>query len=88
MHTILPIPPSPTLSSYKEVGDYLGGLCKKVAGIKEEVSPIEWILALPLYHFLKEQSEPFGGPDISVMWEREQSLGLKSVQYKATSLDK
>ena len=57
-----------------------------MAGINNEGSPVEWMLALPLYHFLKERSEPFGEPELTITWERELSLGLKSVQQKAKSM--
>jgi hypothetical protein len=41
------------------------------------------MLALPLYHFLRGQTEPFGEPELTIKWEREQDLGLKTVQQKA-----
>ena len=75
-------------STCVEVSDYIGNLCKKVAVMKTEGSPIEWMLALPLYHFLKEQSEPFGEPELTVLWERELIIGLKSAQQKANKLEK
>ena len=78
----------PSYSSRDEVSEYLCNLCKKVAGSKNGGSPIEWMLALPLYHFLKEQSEPFGEPELNIVWEREQSLGLKSVQQKSNSMER
>ena len=71
-----------------DVAGYIGNLCKVVAGIKSKESPIEWMLALPLYHFLKEQSEPFGESEINVKWEREQSLGLKNAQQNSYKLEK
>ena len=75
-----------SFSAHDEVSDYLRYLCKKLAG-KDGGSPIEWMLALPLYHFLKGQTEPFGEPELTIKWEREQDLGLKSVQQKSNSLD-
>ena len=74
-------------SVHDEVSDFLRNLYLKVAGIRDGGSPIEWMLALPLYHFLKKQSEPFGEPGLSVVWEMEQSLGLKSVQQKSHSME-
>ena len=71
-----------------EVSVYIGHLCKKVAGMKSEGSAIDWLLALPLYHFLKEQSEPFGEPELTIIWEREQNLGLKNAQLKASKTEK
>ena len=77
-----------TPSTLAEVNDYLCQLCKRVAGMKEEGFPTDWMLALPLYHFLKEQSEPFGERELTVDWAREQNLGLKSAQQKAEKLQK
>ncbi len=56
--------------------------------MKSDGSAIDWLLALPLYHFLREQSEPFGEPELTIIWEREQSLGLKSGQLKANKTEK
>ena len=51
-------------------------------------SPIEWMLSLPLYHFLKRQSEPFGEPELTVAWERELAVGLKSAQEKSSTKER
>ena len=56
--------------------------------MKNEGSPVDWMLALPLYHFLKGQSEPFGEPGTSVMWERDMNLGLSVVKQKVNKLEK
>jgi hypothetical protein len=69
----------------------LRSLCQKVAGLRDEGSPIEWMLALPLYHFLKEQSKPFGKPILTTCaeWESDVvNLGLNSAKQKAKKLGK
>ena len=80
----------PSPSTGEDVIYNLYSLYHKVAVVGKEVSPIEWMLALPLYHFLKKQSEPFGELNLTTVtvWEKEQDLGLKSAQQKTKKLEK
>lgn len=81
-------PPHPSPSTGEDVIYNLYSFYQKVAVVGEEVSPIEWMLALPLYHFLKKQSEPFGELDLTTVREREQGLDLKIAQQKTKKLKK
>ena len=71
-----------------EAVDRTSDLCKMVAGMKNDGSPIEWMLSLPLYHFLKQQSEPYGEAKLDIHWERDFNLGLKSARRKASNLER
>jgi hypothetical protein len=55
-----------------------------VAAIINNGSPVEWMLSLPLYHFLKQQSEPYGEVELDICWERDLHLGLKNAKSKAS----
>jgi hypothetical protein len=68
-----------------EAADCAHHLCLTVAGMKDDGSPIEWMLSLPLYHFLKQQLEPYGEAELEVRWERDLHLGLNSVKRKASN---
>ena len=72
----------------REAIDCTSHLCKTVAGMKDDGSPIEWMLSLPLHHFLKQQSEPYGEAELDVVWERDLALGLRSARKKARNLEK
>ena len=71
-----------------EAADYTCHLCKTVAGMKDDGSPIEWMLSLPLYHFLKQQSEPYGEAGSKTSWEWDLHLGLNSAKRKASNSER
>lgn len=54
----------------------------------KETSLDEWMCALPLCHFLKKQSCPFGEQETCIDWERDISHGLDAAKKKAAKLDK
>ena len=74
--------------AHTEVMDCTGDLCKMVAGMKDGGSPIEWMLSLPLYHFLKQQSEPYGEAELEIHWEWDLHLGLNSAKRKASNSER
>ena len=62
-------------------------MCKKLASMSDG-DPVHWMKALPLCHFLKDQSEPFGKQDMTISMEREEEHGLKLARIKAARIDK
>ena len=54
----------------------------------KETSLDEWLFALPLCHFLKKQSCPFGKQETKIDWERDERHGLTAAKNKAAKLDK
>ena len=42
------------------VGNAIAHLCSRVAGATVKKFAIEWLLAIPLCHFLVKKSEPYG----------------------------
>ena len=56
--------------------------------MKNDGSLIEWMQSLPLYHFLKQQSEPFGEIELTVAWEKDLELGLRDAKQKASNSER
>ena len=60
-------------------------LCSRVAGTIVKNFAIEWLLAIPLYHFLGKKSEPYGKTklDSGLDWSLYNSMfGMASVSVK------
>ena len=61
-------------------------LCLRVSGTAVKGFAIEWLLAIPLYHFLARISEPYGKTKLSFQldWSFYNiKLGLQSISAKA-----
>jgi hypothetical protein len=80
--------PMPHTRARTEAMDCASDLCKLIAKMKNDGSPVEWMLSLPLYHFLKEQSEPYGEAELKILWERDLHLGLNSAKRKASNSER
>ena len=60
-----------TLDCRKETAQLIAVLCNR---LKRKLQNVEWLLALPLYHFLKGSCEPFGKPEMDpekIRWGEE-----------------
>lgn len=62
-------------------------LYKKVAEMKN-VSPLEWMKALPLHHFLAGASKPYGRIDISADFATDHNLGLFRVKSRIENMER
>ena len=62
-------------------------LCKKVAEMKDG-QPSEWLMALPLYHFLSSLSKPYEMVHTSVNVEMDNKLGITHVKKKADQMER
>jgi hypothetical protein len=74
----------PHKRAHKEAIDCTSDVCNMVSAIKSDGSPVEWMLSLPLYHFLKQQSQPYGEAELDICWERDLHLGLNDAKSKAS----
>ena len=52
------------------VADAISELCLRISGRSVKSFATEWLLAIPLYHFLTKRSELYGNPelDFTVDW--------------------
>ena len=62
-------------------------LCKRVAEMKGR-QPSEWLMALPLYHFLTGLSTPYEVVHVSINVEKDDKLGLDHIKRKADKMEK
>ena len=53
-----------------------------------EGDPVDWMKALPLCHFLKKQSEPFGKQDMKISTKGEEEHGLNAAKQKVVKIEK
>lgn len=51
-----------TLDYRRETAQLIAVLCNR---LKQKPQNVEWLLALPLYHFLKGSCQPFGKPEMN-----------------------
>ena len=73
--------------SSSEVLNFIIFISSRV-GVTKEISPIDWMQTLPLGHFLKKQSEPFGKLDINIVWKTDLHPGFTCVKHKVDKLEK
>lgn len=68
---------------------YLAHLYKRIAEQKSDsLDLLEWMAALPLYHFLTKQSRPFEKVSVEtkVNWERHKEIGLMELKVKTSNM--
>ena len=68
----------------RETAQLIAILCNR---LKHRPQNVEWLLALPLYHFLKGSCEPFGKLEMNperIGWE-EEGLDIQEIRYKVLS---
>ena len=65
-----------------ETAQSIGILCNR---LKQRPQSGEWLLALPLCHFLRGSCEPFGKPEMdpeNIRWGREEGLDIREIRAK------
>jgi len=65
-----------------ETAQSIGILCKH---LQERPQSGEWLLVLPLYHFLRGDCKPFGKPELDpekIGWDREEGLDIREIRAK------
>ena len=65
-----------------ETAQSIGFLCNR---LKQRPQSGEWLLALPLYHFLRGNCEPFGKPELNpekIYWSLEEVLDIREFRAK------
>ena len=68
------------------VAHAISELCLRVSGRAVKGFAIEWLLAIPLYHFLARKTEPYGKTKLNFQldWSSYNTkLGLVSMSVKA-----
>ena len=69
----------------KETAQSIAMLCSR---LKQRPQSVEWLLALPLYHFLKGSCQPFGNPEMNpekIGWGQEEDLKIWEMRGKVLS---
>ena len=72
----------------EETAQSIAMLCSR---LKKKPQSVEWLLALPLYHFLKGSCQPFGKPEMNpekIGWEQEEDLDIWEIRDKVLSSKK
>lgn len=67
------------------VAGAISELCLRISGTAVKMFAIEWLLAIPLYHFLVKMSEPYGKTklDLQLDWSSYNvKFGLIPVSVK------
>ena len=65
-----------------ETAQSIGILCSR---LKQRPQSGEWLLALPLGHFLRGNCEPFGKPELNpekIYWGLEEGLDIREIRAK------
>lgn len=70
---------------------FIGSMCNRLSGVDEKSTCRDWLLALPLYHFLKGVSNPFCAleeqPD-EIPWTEDELIGMKLIREKAAKSER
>ena len=72
----------------EETAQSIAMLCSR---LKKKLQSVEWLLALPLYHFLKGNCQPFGKPEMNpekIDWGQEEDLDIWEIRDKVFSSKK
>lgn len=69
----------------REAAQAIAMLCSR---LKQKLQNVEWLLVLPLYHFLNGSCEPFGKPEMNpekIGWGQEEDLKIWEIRDKLHS---
>ena len=71
----------------QEAIGFINHICKRIALMKDTLLD-QWMVVLPISHFVKQQSEPFGKEETIISWDRDHDFGLDAAKQKALKAEK